>query len=159
MSTSLTTVRADKAYFVGTWERVLLEVFFEGASSEGFLARIDAHRLLYQQYPDRVLSLSVIRAGSRLPEGDLRSEASRIMKQLAPRTQAIVVTLEGEGFWASAARGALTGIQLLAPGARNVRVAATVGEAAKMLAEDGGESPMWAFKLEQVVQSIRPGRA
>ncbi len=158
MLTTLTTVRASKAYFVGTWDRVLLEVFFENATSEGLLARLDAHKALYQRYPDRVLSLTVIRAGAKLPEGDIRAEASRIVKQLAPRTQAIVVTLEGEGFWASAARSALTAIQLLAPGSRGIRVAATVADAARMLAEDGGETPMWAHTLERVVASIRPPR-
>jgi hypothetical protein len=155
LTDSLATVRSSKSYFIGTWDRVLIEVFFESATPDGLQARLEAHKALYQRFPDRVLSLTVIRAGARLPDSEIRAEASRIVKQLAPRTQAIVVTLEGEGFWASAARSTLTAIQLLAPGARGIRVSATVPEAAKMLAEDGGESPMWAQKLEHVVDSIR----
>ncbi|MBC7173537.1 MAG: hypothetical protein H5U40_13940, partial [Polyangiaceae bacterium] len=87
MLSPLNTTRATHAYFVGSWERVLIEIFFEGADMNGLSARVEAHRELSERYPGRVLSLTVVRQGSRIPESEIRAEASRIVKQLAPKTQ------------------------------------------------------------------------
>jgi hypothetical protein len=154
---SFTTVRAGENYHVATWDRVLIEVLMEGVTIEALKARLDAHRKLYDKYPDRVLSLSVVPAGVNLPDSELRKESGRVVKMLAPRTQVIVVVLEGEGFWASAARSALTGIQLLAPGSHPMKVVRSVSEGCRLMAQEAGETLPWAQKLEQVVEQIRSG--
>jgi len=141
-------------FVVATWDRVLLEAFSGGVTLESLRARAEAHRQLYDRHPGRVLSLTVARNGIRLPEAEVRSEAVRVMKQIGPKTEQIVVAVPGQGFWASAARSALTGMMLLAPKATRMQIVGGVEEAVRTLGISAGEPPFWQEGLREAIDGL-----
>jgi hypothetical protein len=110
----------------------------------------------YQRHPNRVLSLTVAADGIRLPEAEVRTEAVGVMRAIGPRTEHNVAAVPGEGFWAGAARSALTGMTLLAP--KNVRMK-TVGsaeEAVRTLGAAAAEPPSLRAHQLDALRELQP---
>lgn len=149
-----TTVGSGDGYVIATWDRVLIEGFTGRVSHESLRDRQRAHALLYGQYPEQVLSLTIVRDGIVLPEASVREASAKLMNELAPKTAHLVVAIEGSGFWVSAVRGALTGIQMLAPRARRLEVVDSLDKAVSSLAAEAKRDDLWATHLRAAAQRV-----
>jgi hypothetical protein len=71
------------------------------------------HRLLRGRFPRGTAILSWVAGGLKMPDKDVRDVGSELFKAVAPQIWCSATVIPGEGFWASAARSVLTGIQIL----------------------------------------------
>lgn len=149
-----TTVGSGDGYVIATWDRVLIEGFTGSVSHDSLRDRQRAHAALRTRYAEEVLSLTVVRDGIVLPEAAVREAAAKLMNELAPKTAHLVVAIEGTGFWVSAVRGALTGIQLLAPKARRLEVVDSLDDAVSSLATHARKDKVWASQLKAAVEQV-----
>ena len=68
-----------------------------------------------REYPSGISSIHVVLPSTGLPNSAARDGLVRSGKRWAANLACVGVVIERKGFWASAMRGAVTGIQLLAP--------------------------------------------
>ena len=66
-------------------------------------------------HPEGISSVHLIAAGLPLADAEAREALREIMKQHAGALACAGTVLDGTGFWASATRGMLVGLQVLAP--------------------------------------------
>jgi hypothetical protein len=94
-----------------TWENVFVAVWRRAATEES--VRLLAER--GQGLPGKRCAVHIIESGAGLPTAGTRAALGRLMQDRESRLACLAIVLCGEGFWASAVRGVLTGVQLLAP--------------------------------------------
>ena len=92
---------------VGTWQNLVLAVYGDSPDAIPMRAIHASHLDLLQRF-DKVGHLVLIHGMPRLPTPEARELATEFNRQ--SRMSSIAVVLDGEGFWASAARGFLTAV-------------------------------------------------
>jgi hypothetical protein len=79
-------------------------------------------------HPEGISSVHLIAAGLPLANAEAREALNGLMTRYAGNLACAGTVLAGTGFWASATRGMLVGLQLLAPSSHALRTCATVPE-------------------------------
>jgi hypothetical protein len=79
-------------------------------------------------HPEGISSVHLVAAGLPLANLEAREGLKEIMMKYAGNLACAGTVLAGTGFWASATRGMLVGLQLLAPSSHALRTCATVPE-------------------------------
>jgi hypothetical protein len=79
-------------------------------------------------HPEGVSNVHVIAAGLPLATTEARDALGVLMKQHGSQLACVGTVLEGSGFWASATRGVIVGLQLMARNMFAMRTCATVSE-------------------------------
>lgn len=110
MSGEMRVVLQQGSNVVGTWENLVLAVWGESPSAGPMTAIHQSHLDLLRTH-ERVGHLVLIHGMPKIPTPEARDLASRYNER--SRMSSVAVVLDGEGFWASAARGFLTTVLFL----------------------------------------------
>ena len=138
---------------IAEWEDVCLFMWMNGVTLEGLAAARESHLAVAERY-GKACSITYARTGSPLPAPGARQEAARLMREVASTQAYSIVVLEGNGFWASAARGAITAIQVLSMNIYPLRVSSSIPAGTQLLAERTGRSHAWAGELQAAVLNV-----
>jgi len=98
-------------------------------------------------------ALNVVESGLSLPSLADQRRASDVARQIDPHLRGAAVVLPGEGFWVSAARGFLIGLERLTSLESRREVVATVADGAASIARRSGRGASWASGLERAIAS------
>jgi hypothetical protein len=85
-----------------------------------------AIELMAERTPGYRSNVHVILEGAALPTAEARKLFVALMKHHRDALACVVIVVNGTGFWASALRGAMTGLRALAPTSSGFHVAATI---------------------------------
>jgi hypothetical protein len=118
---------------VGSYGPVHLVAYHDTPSIATLRASDRLHGALRKRYPGNTAILTWIAAGLKLPEKEVREVASDLFRRVAREIRCSATVVAGEGFWASAARSVLTGIQILSRTPCPARAFGRVGEASAWL--------------------------
>ncbi|MCA9575390.1 MAG: hypothetical protein KC668_08130 [Myxococcales bacterium] len=102
---------------------------------------------LSAQHREGIIALNVVAHGLSLPDSVAQRRANEISRSLDSVIKATIVVLPGEGFWVSAARGFLTGLNLVSPLRGKRTIARNVEEGARTAASLSGRTPQWAHHV------------
>jgi hypothetical protein len=91
--------------FIGTWENLVLAVWGQSPGAGAMRAIHQAHLDLLERH-EKVGHLVLIHGMPQLPTPDARDLAGELNER--SQMSSVAIVLDGEGFWASAARGFLT---------------------------------------------------
>jgi len=111
------------------------------------------------RHPGGVSAVHVIAAGLPLATAEAREALSALMKQHGGHLACVGTVLEGTGFWASATRGVIVGIQLVAPNSLSMRTCAKVSELVAWLPKPHAQRTGTALEPRQFEQAIAEARA
>jgi hypothetical protein len=110
-------------------------------------------------HPERVTTVHVIAAGLPLATAEAREALATLMKQHGGALACVGTVLEGSGFWASATRGVIVGLQLLAPKALAMRTCASVSELTAWLPEPHAQRTGIVLEAQELERAIMNARA
>jgi hypothetical protein len=117
-----------------TWKNVIA-VIWRGEATEGCVRRIShATVRLTAGWPSGFSCVHVTHEGGGLPSSGARSVFIEMMGRHGGNVAGVGVVLKGNGFWASAVQGAVTGMRMLSPKSFPLRVEHTVRPVAQWLA-------------------------
>lgn len=74
----------------------------------------ELHRELQQRYAGGTVSFTLAPLRTPLPDAAERQASAEWVRRLGPGIRAAVIAVEGDGFWAAAARSAITAIYFVA---------------------------------------------
>ena len=87
----------------------------------------------HKRHPEGVSVIHVISKGPALPDSETRERLGMLLQAHSGSLACIGVILDGRGFWASAVRGFLVGLRLVAPRTFTMQVFSTPEEVAEWL--------------------------
>jgi hypothetical protein len=156
MGRSATVQHESDGCVIGTIDDIVLVVWAKQPRLEQALSLrrvMDGLALKFE----RGSSVHVLYNRPELPEKRVRDEMARITHDLADRTIASALVLNGEGFWASAMRGLATSLHFL--GSKRTRfkfrVCATAAQAAEWLAPVHSEQSRWRADSAEIEGALR----
>lgn len=115
---------------VGNYRLVHLVAYHDTPTAAGLRLSERYHRVLRDRFPERTAIMSWIAPGLKMPDREIRALGAELFKGVAREIRCAATVIVGEGFWASAARSVLTGIQLLSRSPCPNRAFAETDEAA-----------------------------
>lgn len=98
-----------------------------GPLGQEIRARLRTQKLSY---------IHIVQNNLPMPDADTRDVLLQLSREHADETASVAVVIEGGGFWASAIRGFVTGIRVLAPREINIRMHAAIAELVPTFPED-----------------------
>jgi hypothetical protein len=111
------------------------------------------------QHAEGVSTVHVISAGLPLATAGAREVLSALMKKHGVVMACVGTVLEGTGFWASATRSMIVGLQLLAPNSVAMRTYASIAEVAAWLPKPHAQRTGIVLEPPELEQSIATARA
>lgn len=126
---------ASGRYGIGHLDNVALQVWHAPADESAALEIARIADQMYETYPGGISSIHWPRHGKGLPTPKVRKLLAATMKKHMEWTGEVVAVLEGDGFWAGAVRGMLTGIRMAAGKRAGLRIAASMSEVVTWLPE------------------------
>lgn len=76
----------------------------------------------------RLSSIHLVERNMKLPDGPGRQQLANVVRASADSMGCVAVVVQADGFFASAIRGLITGLRVLAPRSFDVRVDASIAE-------------------------------
>jgi hypothetical protein len=125
----------EPGYCIGVWHEVMYSAFRTQATLESLAKVRHAIEELAKRTPGKIYTVTVLEPSAfdnSMPAA-VREEASRIVRDMAPRTGATVTVIEGTGFRSATARLVTSGVYLLSRQTFPTKVFGTVPEAARWL--------------------------
>ena len=107
----------------------MIQVWSGPIPMEAITATGESHKRLIASGFSKVCVFAVTEGGIELPSGDVRRASGALMRQNRAELGCNSVVVPAAGFWASAARSALTGIFLIGSGSVPTKVFSDLGEA------------------------------
>lgn len=115
------------------WKNVAIALWFGPLSLADAPAFEAGCKLNTEQHPEGVSMINImVPGGKSLPTAEARQELGRIMREYQGSSAEVVVVIPGAGFWASAVRGLITALTMLAPRYR-VHIVGSFLEVAELL--------------------------
>lgn len=112
---------------LGHWHGVMLSVWATQTTLE-LATELEKLLVTATESSPKVSSVHVITTRFSLPPADVRAKLGALIKRYGDRLACSATMLAGTGFWASAIRGAVTGIQVLDLRRQRQRVFANLEE-------------------------------
>jgi len=126
----------DRVYTSYVWKNVVIVVWFDAATVESILVFERSCQERAQKHPQGMSSVHImVPGGKSLPTAEARAELSRVMREYAQYSAATAVVIPGTGFWASALRGMITAVSMLARTSANPRICGDFAAVAAWLPE------------------------
>jgi hypothetical protein len=125
----------EPGYCIGVWHEVMFSAFRSGATLEALGKVRHAIEGLAMRTQGKIYTVTVLEPSafdSNMP-ASVREEASRIVRDMAPRTGATVTVIEGTGFRSATARLVTSGVYLLSRQTFPTKVFGTLPEGARWL--------------------------
>ena len=148
--------REPKCYAFYRWQNIAINVWATqpSAAAVDVLSELTERSLM--ECPGGIASIHCIAQGAGLPLPDARARLGELARRYDKHLLCVGVLLQGDGFWASALRSALSGIVLLAPRGYTLRFYGDVQELSRFVAEQiqqrKGKAPD-AARLGQTVDA------
>jgi hypothetical protein len=111
------------------------------------------------RHPEGVSNVHVIAAGLPLATNEARDALGVLMKLHGAQLACVGIVLEGTGFWASATRGLIVGLQLMVRNLFAIRTCATVSELVDWLPKEHAGRTGIALDPKQFARAIADARA
>lgn len=122
-------------HVIAEWSNVLLTTWRRTVTSEGLeVSRVASHDV-YSRNPGGVVVFNIVDHAVPIPPTSVRTKASDVLRETGGHVLCTVTVIEGEGFWASAARAAVATITLFSRAPHPHRVFGSVGAGATWAAE------------------------
>lgn len=98
------------------WKNLAITLWFGPATLESLPVFERGCKAFCDAHPEGVSSVHImVPGGSSMPTQEARTELARIMREYAHTAAGAAVVIPGAGFWASALRGLITALAMLAP--------------------------------------------
>jgi hypothetical protein len=101
-----------------------------GSAVQRFLPIVEG---LSQKYPQGYSHIHIVKDKAGIPTPEARAGFLQLMSE--PALGHVAVVIGGQGFWASAMRSAITGMQIMSPRAFQLRLHGSVSEVVASLPE------------------------
>jgi hypothetical protein len=142
----------------GAWENLALTFYRAPPTRQDVLDADAINDKLIASHGPAYSLLVFVDPAQKLPTADVRKVSAEILVKRADTQKMTVVILEGDGFWASAMRMAITSIMAIMAGRGNRRFCTNVDEAAAILVQyvrkaDG--SPVTPAEIASAVRDFR----
>ena len=106
------------------------------------------------RHPSGYLALNVIRPNLAMPDGDTRRLAAQVTKETEADLRATAVVVPGRGFWASAARSAMTAIHVLHPVNFPRELFSELDDGCRFLGREAARDGAWSTGLVHAVAPV-----
>ena len=157
---SLVVHRRSQGVAMGTLDGFFVMRMFGQASPEDIFATLECHEIILAVRPRGSVSIVAVDPTTSFPADATRRAAVEVTKKTAPHTLGHVVIVLGDGFWASAFRGALTTMNSLNRTTYPKKVVRHEEEGVDWAIETLGESkPRYRFSLLGALDELRAGVA
>jgi hypothetical protein len=110
-------------------------------------------------HPKGVSNVHLIAAGLPLATSEARQALGALMKQYGGNVACVGTVLEGSGFWASATRGVIVGLQLLAPTSFAMQTCGTVSELVEWMPKPHAQRTGIVLEPRRFERAIADARA
>jgi hypothetical protein len=108
----------------------IVVIIWHDEVTETIVTRLERVMLDTADACDEPITLLVVASfRAPIPSAEIRARIIECFRRLGPRLRAVAQVVEGDGFWAAAARCAIVGINLLSRGAYKRHVFGTRAEA------------------------------
>ncbi len=107
----------------------MIQVWSGPIPMEAIVATGESHRRIRASGFDKVCVFAVTEGGIELPSAEVRRASGELMRDNRPELGCNAVVVPAAGFWASAARSALTGIFLIGSGGVPTKVFSEIAPA------------------------------
>lgn len=137
---------------------VTITVWHASGDEPAVLAMEPAAARRLVKYPRGVSGVQLITHGAGMPTAGARNALAEQARKFSAGTVAVAVVIEQAGFFGSAMRSAVTGIQMLAKAAFPIKVFRSVQEVAAWLPGPHAErtgTVLDPARLENVLQTVR----
>lgn len=112
----------------------------------------------HKKHPEGVSVVHVISKGPALPDTETRERLSTLLQAHSASLACVGVVLDGRGFWASAVRGFLVGLRLVAPRTFAMQVFSTPEQVAEWLPGPHFERTKVRLEPEELIKAIEAVR-
>lgn len=155
MSPELITRAVDRDHCLGTWDRVLLQIW-RWEVHPASVAELDRiARAFMADRSRRISSLAVIEATATPPSPAARQALSKFYRELASAMTLAVVVPEGSGFRAAFVRGVGLTLSTLSPHMLPFKFVGSVDQAALLLAPHLSPAAGGAEALVERIEELR----
>jgi hypothetical protein len=138
------------------WQGNNIVVWFGPAGGET-VQRLD--RMIPEQPAGTMRSdVHVVLQGSGLPTSEARAGFVGMMKRMEGQLACVGVVIEGGGFWASAMRSAVTGLNILAPRPITMRVLGSIDDLVGWLPAEHERRTGVALDGDMLRQAVQEAR-
>ncbi|HET6332132.1 MAG TPA: hypothetical protein VFG30_02920 [Polyangiales bacterium] len=158
-ATSVEVLGQAPGYLVSAHHNVLIACWTAQGTApmvEAFGHILDA---FIAQHAEGISTVHLISAGLPLATGGARDVLTALMKKHGHAVACVGTVLEGTGFWASATRSLILGLQLVAPNSVAMRTYASVTEIATWLPKPHAQRTGIVIEPQELEQSVTIARA
>ena len=124
-----TELASGDGYIVATWRNALLMLWTGAITSVGLDATERGGKMLERQYKENQIAISISLPQVPIPDDKVRAHAARLLRERAAFVKLSVTVIEGDGFWLSAGRMLMVGLNTLSGGKHKPIIAKTIDEA------------------------------
>jgi hypothetical protein len=121
------------AFAFYSWQNVAIACWTKQGTGDSLQRLMRVRETLHHKHPEGVSVIWLIADRAGLPTAEARANAKELMERYRERRAALACVLFGEGFWVSAMRAAITGVQALVPGKVPLKIFSTVEDVARWL--------------------------
>lgn len=158
LANGLHVAARNAGYTVATYRNVML-LHVDGAIDRDFLrAALAGHHEALRFEPTGYGVITLVESSARIPDADVRDEASKLRSETQHMLRAQSVLIGGAGFFASTMRAVITGIVTLARSRVPLKMVGDTFEAASFVVEKLGDPGLRTMDLVPVLDSLRAGR-
>jgi hypothetical protein len=139
---------------VAIYGEAVITVVNTELTPEGLRLSVEANERVRVLHPGRVVGVTLVYPGIKLPGTDMRKLSSEAMAKTRAHTNCVVRIFLGDGFWLSTVRSVLTAIELIHPYDLPRRTFSDIPTATRWAAKHIDESLAWADRLTVAIASV-----
>jgi hypothetical protein len=118
---------------VGVANNLMIAVWWWQATGSAVQRLFPIVEVLNQEYPQGYSHIHIVKDKAPIPTSEARAGFLRLMGH--PALGHVAVVIGGQGFWASAMRSAITGMQIISPRGFQLRLQGSIREVVAWLPE------------------------
>jgi len=142
-------------YCMAKWKQFYIDIWRVNTTLAGLRILKSSFDEFRQSFPEGVGLITIVEPGARLPATDARQGLGQLLADAAGSIRFSAVVFEGGGFRASAVRGVVASLTLLARPPFPHRVFATATEACAWFQRGFGSDQVSAKELETAISDLR----
>jgi hypothetical protein len=137
------------------WKNVVIATWFRPLSMAELPQFEAGCKARCAEHPEGMSVINImVPGGKSMPTAEARAELGRIMREYEAFSAEVAVIIPGDGFWASALRGLITALSMLAPRYR-LRIAGNFLEVAEYLPEPHRQRTGVTIDPKELLRALR----
>lgn len=121
------------AYAFYSWHNVMVACWSKQGTGLSLQRLMRLREALDQQHPEGISVVWLIADRAGLPTAEARSNAKELMERYRDKRAALGLVLFGEGFWVSAMRAAIIGVQAMTRGKIPLKIFSQIADLVEWL--------------------------